>query len=110
MEDEVDTEDKFFTDLVKQTTTVAVHRNLSGRYPNANRAMRTIEKGLDMVQDLGSRASTNTMLIPGGGSISVPKSTEQAAAPAPAPLDVDALATAITTALADKIDSLTPPK
>ena len=104
---------KFFTDLVKQTTTISVHRNLSGRYPNANRAMRTIEKGMEMVQDLDARGSVNTMSIPGGGSISVPVSQPVQAAPEPAPapkLDEDRIVSLISKTIDDKLKDYTPPK
>ena len=104
---------KFFTDLVKQTITISTHRNLSGRYPNANRAMRVIEKGMEMVQDLESRGSVNTLAIPGGGSISVPKSEPVQAAPEPAPapqLDEKRLVSLITKTIDDKLKDYTPPK
>jgi len=108
------TDMKFFTDLVKQTVLISTHRNLSGRYPNANRAMRGIEKGMEMVQDLDARGSVNTMAIPGGGSISVPVSqpVQQPVqvAPEPAPLDEARLVTLIQGVIDEKLKDYSPPK
>ena len=64
--------DAFWSDLNRKTTTIALHRNLCGKWPNENKARRSIERGRELEEEMVARDEGRVTLLNDGSKLISP--------------------------------------
>ena len=102
--------DMFWADLNRKSTSIALHRNLCGRYPNENRARKTIQRGQEMEEEMVARDEGRRQLLADGTVIISPPGTNPPTDPptpptpeAPKPITLDDVKNVITSVLDSKV-------
>ena len=76
-------DEKFWSDLNRKTTTIALHRNLCGKWPNENKARRTIERGRELEEEMVARDEGRVTLLNDGTKVISPTNAKPVAVEAP---------------------------
>ena len=72
-------DEKFWSDLNRKTTTIALHRNLCGKWPNENKARRTIERGRELEEEMVARDEGRVTLLNDGTKVISPTNAKPVA-------------------------------